>query len=568
MGKPSGNGWGLGVSEGSKKPELARRNGFGAQLARNYDIVTLGIAAAAIILFVGTGGSVVPRLVAAWRGAAQAPDVLMTNAFLLNIAVILFGWNRYKALNAELVDRRRSESEARRLADIDPLTGCLNRRSINPAIYNLVRGAHAEGRAVATILVDLDNFKQVNDLHGHHVGDRVLNAASDRLADVLPVGALLARLGGDEFAAALTYDPSDRDMPECLALRLIEKVAEPIELEVGQVEITMSVGVVSSQVLKSVASKEETAVQLLRKGDIAMYQAKKLGKNRMVWFEPEMEHELRFRNDLESGIRHGLANREFVPYYEQQIDLETGDLVGFEMLARWESPALGVVGPDIFIPIAEEIGLIGDLSEQLMAQAFEDAKLWDPKLTVSVNISPIQLRDPWFSQKLLKMLVQHNFPPSRLDIEITESCLHENIGLVRSMITSLQNQGVGVSLDDFGTGYSSLSQLRTLPFDRLKIDRSFIRDLDGDIAESKLVDAIVSMGDGLSMPITAEGIENAKILETLRSMGQLKGQGYHYGKPEPAHLVLQRLATKGLLATDHDKPAKDRPSKRIRSQAF
>ena len=568
MGKPSGNGWGLGVSEGSKKPELARRNGFGAQLARNYDIVTLGIAAAAIILFVGTGGSVVPRLVAAWRGAAQAPDVLMTNAFLLNIAVILFGWNRYKALNAELVDRRRSESEARRLADIDPLTGCLNRRSINPAIYNLVRGAHAEGRAVATILVDLDNFKQVNDLHGHHVGDRVLNAASDRLADVLPVGALLARLGGDEFAAALTYDPSDRDMPECLALRLIEKVAEPIELEVGQVEITMSVGVVSSQVLKSVASEEETAVQLLRKGDIAMYQAKKLGKNRMVWFEPEMEHELRFRNDLESGIRHGLANREFVPYYEQQIDLETGDLVGFEMLARWESPALGVVGPDIFIPIAEEIGLIGDLSEQLMAQAFEDAKLWDPKLTVSVNISPIQLRDPWFSQKLLKMLVQHNFPPSRLDIEITESCLHENIGLVRSMITSLQNQGVGVSLDDFGTGYSSLSQLRTLPFDRLKIDRSFIRDLDGDIAESKLVDAIVSMGDGLSMPITAEGIENAKILETLRSMGQLKGQGYHYGKPEPAHLVLQRLATKGLLATDQEKPAKDQPSKRIRSQAF
>ena len=568
MGKPSGNGWGLGVSEGSKKPELARRNGFGAQLARNYDIVTLGIAAAAIILFVGTGGSVVPRLVAAWRGAAQAPDVLMTNAFLLNIAVILFGWNRYKALNAELVDRRRSESEARRLADIDPLTGCLNRRSINPAIYNLVRGAHAEGRAVATILVDLDNFKQVNDLHGHHVGDRVLNAASDRLADVLPVGALLARLGGDEFAAALTYDPSDRDMPECLALRLIEKVAEPIELEVGQVEITMSVGVVSSQVLKSVASEEETAVQLLRKGDIAMYQAKKLGKNRMVWFEPEMEHELRFRNDLESGIRHGLANREFVPYYEQQIDLETGDLVGFEMLARWESPALGVVGPDIFIPIAEEIGLIGDLSEQLMAQAFEDAKLWDPKLTVSVNISPIQLRDPWFSQKLLKMLVQHNFPPSRLDIEITESCLHENIGLVRSMITSLQNQGVGVSLDDFGTGYSSLSQLRTLPFDRLKIDRSFIRDLDGDIAESKLVDAIVSMGDGLSMPITAEGIENAKILETLRSMGQLKGQGYHYGKPEPAHLVLQRLATEGLLAADQDKPAKDQPSKRIRSQAF
>ena len=506
-------------------------------------------------MFIGTGGTVLPRLLAFWRGLAPSPDIVLTNALILNVAIILFGWNRYKLLRAELVERRRSESEARRLADIDPLTGCLNRRSIVPALFAMVKEAHAEGREVATFLVDFDNFKQVNDLHGHHVGDRVLVAASDRLADILPVGGLLARLGGDEFAAVVAFDKGNRDMPEHLAMRLIEKVAEPLDLEIGQIELTMSVGVVGSEVLTSVSSEEETSVQLLRKSDIAMYQAKKLGKNRMVWFEAAMEHELRFRNDLESGIRSGLANGEFVPYYEQQIDLETGDLVGFEMLARWESPELGVVSPDIFIPIAEEIGLIADLSERLMAQAFEDAKAWAPELTVSVNISPVQLRDPWFSQKLLKMLVLHNFPSSRLDIEITESCLHENVGLVRSMITSLRNQGVGVSLDDFGTGYSSLSQLKTLPFDRLKIDRSFIRDLDGEEAESKLVDAIVSMGDGLSMPITAEGIENGRILEALRTMGQLKGQGYHYGKPEPAAAVYERLAAKGLLA---DSPKQER----------
>jgi EAL domain-containing protein (putative c-di-GMP-specific phosphodiesterase class I) len=227
------------------------------------------------------------------------------------------------------------------------------------------------------------------------------------------------------------------------------------------------------------------------------------------------------------------------------------------MLARWVSPEMGLVGPDIFIPIAEEIGVIGEMSENLIAQAFEDAKLWDPELTLSVNISPVQMRDPWFAQKLLKLLVKHNFPAHRLDIEITESCLHENIGMVRSMITSLRNQGVHVSLDDFGTGYSSLSQLRSLPFDRLKIDRSFISELKEEEHNGKLVDAIIAMGDGLKLPITAEGVENAKVLEALRRMGKLKGQGYHYGRPEPADRVLARLEQQNMLA----KPGPDNVTK-------
>ena len=237
-----------------------------------------------------------------------------------------------------------------------------------------------------------------------------------------------------------------------------------------------------------------------------------------------------------------MAADEFVPYYEQQIDLESGKLVGFEMLARWKSPALGLVSPDIFIPIAEEIGIIAELSEKLMIQAFADAKEWDPALTLSVNISPVQMRDPWFSQKLLKLLVKCEFPTNRLEIEITESCLHENIGMVRSMISSLRNQGVQISLDDFGTGYSSLEQLRSLPFDRIKIDRSFISELRNADASSKIVDAIVSLGRGLDMPITAEGIEDKQILESLKQMGQLKGQGYLYGRPETATQVQTRPA--------------------------
>jgi EAL domain-containing protein (putative c-di-GMP-specific phosphodiesterase class I) len=217
------------------------------------------------------------------------------------------------------------------------------------------------------------------------------------------------------------------------------------------------------------------------------------------------------------------------------------------MLARWNSPTFGLVRPDVFIPIAEEIGLISPLSESLIEQALQDAKTWDPSLTLSVNISPVQLRDPWFSQRILKLLVKHNFPPQRLDIEITESCLHENVGVVRSMITSLKNQGVTISLDDFGTGYSSLAQLRSLPFDRIKIDRSFVTELKDANASAKIIRAIISLGDGLEMPITAEGIEDTNILNTLKAMGRLKGQGYLYGKPEDASSVHQRLERENLL---------------------
>ncbi|WP_145916940.1 bifunctional diguanylate cyclase/phosphodiesterase [Erythrobacter sp. QSSC1-22B] len=535
---------------------------------RERDVVALGIAAAAIILFVGTGGTVVPQLVSAWRGLAEQPDAMLSSALLLNIALILLGWNRYKSMNAELGDRRRSEEEARRLAQIDPLTGCYNRRSIAPAMAELLMAAESEGRALAIILVDLDNFKQVNDVNGHNTGDAVLTETSERMGDILPADALLARLGGDEFAAAVVYDPVMPGKVEHLASLLIERVAQPITVDDAVIEITMSVGIASSINLVNPVDAD-VSTRLIHKADIAMYQAKKQGKNRFFWFEPAMEQELRFRNELESGIRKGIAKGEFVPFYEQQIDLETGELVGFEMLARWLSPELGVVGPDIFIPIAEEIGVVAEMSENLMRQAFEDAKRWNPKLTMSVNISPVQMRDPWFAQKLLKLLLQHNFPPSRLEIEITESALHDNVGLVRSMITSLRNQGVRVSLDDFGTGYASLSQLRSLPFDRLKIDRSFIRELNGGgAAGPQLVDAIISMGNGLKMPITAEGIENEAVLEMLRKMGQLKGQGYHYGRPEPADEVLTRLHNSGLLSAVEAETADQPPQAIIGNRAI
>lgn len=517
-------------------------------MTADRDLLVLLVVFAAIILFVAVGAMAVPRAISAvFFGGGRVED-LLTSTLMLNIALIIFGWRRYRELREEIEHRKEAEEQARMLAELDPLTGCLNRRSMAAATEQLRAAARARGQTVAYCLVDVDHFKQINDVYGHIAGDAALVELCNRFRRVLPQEARLARLGGDEFAIVVPYDLGRNERVDDLVIRLFEQASLPFELNRVTIEATICVGVASDEPFKE-GEEALSAETLMHRADMAMYQAKKEGRNRYFWFEPGMESELRFRNELEIGIRRGLQNGEFEPYYEQQIDLETGDLVGFEMLARWRSPQLGSVSPEIFIPVAEEIGLINELSEQLMQRAFVDAREWDERLTLSINISPVQLRDPWFSQKLLKMLVAARFPAHRLEIEITESCLHENVGMVRSMITSLRNQGIKVSLDDFGTGYSSFEQLRTLPFDRLKIDRSFIAELRDNEGRSRIVDAIVSIGRGLDLPITAEGVEDETILAALKDMGGLKAQGYVYGKPETAEQVRQRLRLAGLLNT-------------------
>ena len=537
--------------------KLGKRASGGRIGTAQRDVVALGIAVAAIIMFLGTGGSVLPQIARAWAGTGIGPDRLLVNAVLLNIALIIFGWRRYRELTREVGERRKAEEQACLLALTDPLTGCLNRRSVGPATDRLLAAATAKDQAVAFLMFDLDNFKTINDINGHLAGDALLIETARRVRQLLPDDAVLARLGGDEFACVVPYDPARPDTIDQLADRMIDIVAQPLDHDGLSMEVTVSIGIVSSEGAKAADGRSD-AQALLHNADIAMYHAKKQGRNRHYWFEPTMENELRFRSELETGIRRGLTRSEFIPYYEQQIDLETGDLSGFEMLARWNSPTLGLVSPEIFIPIAEEIGVIAEMSEQLIAQALRDASEWDPSLTLSVNISPIQLRDPWFAQKLLKLLVEANFPPSRLDIEITETCLHENIGVVRSLVTSLKNQGITISLDDFGTGYSSLAQLRSLPFDRIKIDRSFVSTLNSSKESSTIVQAITSLGEGMNMPITAEGIESSEVLAELRALGKFKGQGYLYGRPETAAQVRQLLAVKGrLLGDDKETTALD-----------
>ena len=521
------------------------------------DIIALGIATAAILMFVGTGGSVLPSVIKSLAGVGLGPDKVLVNALLLNIALIVFGWRRYRQLTAEVHERRKAEEQARTLAETDALTGCLNRRSVGDATQRLVADSATRGEVIAAVMIDLDNFKQINDLNGHNAGDKVLQHCAEKIRALLPARAALARLGGDEFVCIIPLDPHRPDAADALAAAIVASLAETAEIDGGQVCVTASIGLSRSD--WDEASTEPST--LMHMADIAMYHAKKRGRNRYFWFDAPMQSELRFRRELESGIRRGIPLGEFVPFYEQQIDLATGEITGFEMLARWNSPTLGIVAPDVFIPVAEEIGAIADLSESVIRQALVDARKWDPRLTLSVNISPLQMRDPWFAQKLLKLLVEANFPPHRLEIEITESCLHENIAMVGTLVTSLKNQGIRISLDDFGTGYSSLSQLRSLPFDRIKIDRSFVSSLVDNKDSAAIVHAVALLGKDLGLPVTAEGIETNDVLQELLQYEDIKGQGYLYGHPQPADVVQRCLAALNLLRDDvAAEPEPERPN--------
>lgn len=511
------------------------------KVSAGRDVIAGSIVIVAGLMFVSTGGTMLSSSIASLSGHTGGPDNLLVSAFLLNIALILFGWRRYKDLSNEVMERKAAEERANSLAATDPLTGFLNRRAIAEKAAEMISTAERKNKSIAFLMLDLDNFKTVNDVHGHSAGDLVLKEVASRIAKVIPPNSLLARLGGDEFACAFTFDADQPEIVDRIADDLIEAIASPILENGNHLVVTTSIGL-------SRFDFETSGIDLLmRSADIAMYSAKKQGRNRYCWFDESMEQELQVRNFLESGMRAGIPKGEFVPYYEKQIDLATGTLTGFEMLARWESPSQGLISPEVFIPIAEETGMIGDLSLSVMRQSFLDAKSWDPSLTISINISPIQLLDPWLAQKIVKLLVETGYPPNRLEIEITESSLFENLSLAQSIVGSLKNQGIKIALDDFGTGYSSLAHLRALPFDRIKIDRSFVTSILDNQESKAIVKAITGLGESLGMPITAEGIEDKDIETELRLIGCSKGQGFYYGRPLSIEQNRKILAERNLL---------------------
>ncbi len=505
------------------------------------DALTVGVVIAAIMLFVGTGSAAMRSLVNVITGVSGGVDKTLNIALLLNIALILVGWRRYRDLSNEVRERADAEERATTLALRDPLTGFHNRRSIAESGTELLQTTVRRGKSLVMIMLDLDHFKNVNDVHGHAVGDALLRAVSTEITGLMPLNALTARLGGDEFVCAFPFDREDRTIVEPAVEALVARLAQPFDVDGVFAHISVSVGIAHS------APDCQSIDALMRRADIAMYSAKRAGRNRFAWFDEAMERDLQDRNETESGMRAGIPRGEFVPYFEQQIDLSTGRLSGFEVLARWEHPTRGLVPPDNFIPIAEENGMIADISTSVIQQALVVAKHWDPALTISVNISPTQLKDPWLAQKIVKMLVETGFPANRLEIEITETSLFENLSLAQSIIGSLKNQGIRLALDDFGTGYSSLAHLRAMPFDRIKIDKSFVTSIIENSESAAIVNAITRLGESLGLSVTAEGIENAQIEERLRQLGCHKGQGWHFGRPASIGATRALLADRNLL---------------------
>jgi diguanylate cyclase (GGDEF)-like protein len=440
------------------------------------------------------------------------------------------------ALEKAHAETREAQEQAQEQARHDPLTGLPNRRLFSAELQTgLMRAQHGPS-AYAIMLIDLDNFKQINDLQGHAVGDLVLCEVAARLSGVMRKTDTVARLGGDEFAIIAEIPLDNPDWTVRLAGRILSAIREPIRVGDGSIEISASIGVAYCPV------DGKDADALLHAADIAMYRAKHDGRNAFRFFEQGMDDELRAQAALEADLRQAIADGEIKPQYQPLIDMGDQHIYGFEVLARWQHPTRGSVAPDTFIPMAEQLGLISELTTSILTQACREALPWGPDVLISVNISPLQLKDATLPTQILSILNRENFPPSRLELEVTETALVNDIGTAKQILTALQSIGIKIALDDFGTGYSSLYHLRELSFDKVKIDRSFVQSMQENGESGKIIDAILSLAKSMRMPTVAEGIENAEVLQLLIDKGCEFGQGYLIGKAMTALKVVDLLA--------------------------
>jgi diguanylate cyclase (GGDEF)-like protein len=390
--------------------------------------------------------------------------------------------------------------------------------------------------------LQLNRFKAINDRHGYDVGDKMLRMIAASLEEGAKPGDLVARLAGDEFAIALSRPKEALKDAELQADELLKAVTRPMEAEGRLIQVGAFIGIAASD------PQDGQIPDLLRRADIALDRAKAMRSARPTWFDEGMERALIVHSEIEQGIRYGLDHGQFIPFFEPQIDLLTGEIVGFEVLARWEHPLSGMIEPDRFIPVAEEHGLIGRLSEQIILAALTQGAGWDPSIKLSVNISPTQLTDSWLAQRIVRLLAEAGFPAERLVVEITESSLFADLDLARSIVTSLKNQGIRLALDDFGTGFSSLSHLRSLPFDVIKIDRTFVATMTQDRESAAIVRAVTTLADAIGVPVTVEGIEDAATHAAVAGFGCAVGQGWYFGKPmsgeQATALLRSRRSTK------------------------
>ncbi len=496
----------------------------------------------AVAVFIGLSSWLLPSAVAKIFGAATVLDETLSAALLLNIALILLIWRGSQVLSrqAQVADDAQRQIEI--VAVKDYATGLRNRPGISQFIDEKLEG----GENISLINLDLDNFKKINDLHGHEGGDEMLKEVANRLVAVTPEQSVCARLGGDEFAVLLFGKAASKKNALATATAIREAFAQPVAVGGSITTISASMGIYAQ------AEAGSGIADVFRRSDIAMYEAKKAGGDRICCFEATMEAEVQQRYKMESDMREGIPRGEFVPFYQPQYGIRGSNLVGFEVLARWNHPSGELIEPTDFIPLAETTGLIASLSFSVMRQAFVDAKQWDHSLVLAVNISPVQLSDPNLDKQIMKILAETGFPAQRLELEITESSLLEDTPLVLSTITSLKALGIRISLDDFGTGYSSMTQLKAFPFDRIKIDRSFVFTMLDNDESAAIVKSIASLATSLNVPITAEGIESDEMRGYLDQIGSMDGQGWLYGRATSKEDLMKLLPQIALAAGGYD----------------
>ncbi len=470
--------------------------------------------------------------------------------FLFRPAVKEFREEWRQRAEAHLTAREKDQRKLSFLARFDPLTGLINRFLFGDRLQNAIARARRDGGLVTLMFLDLDEFKAVNDRFGHSVGDGLLKQVAERLVDAVRESDSVARLGGDEFTVILEGNHRVEDAGH-VATKILRSLQVPYHVGPHKLHVTASIGIALYPV------DGQNSQELLRDADIAMYSAKAAGKNTYQYFTPELREKTSERLHLIDGLRRAIeARQELELVYQPKIDIRDNSIIGVEALVRWHHPELGLVLPDRFVPLAEETDLILPIGDWVIVEACRQMKVWQVAglgdLTVSVNVSSRQLRHGDLVEKIEVALAETGLEPEFLEIEITEGTLVEDTGLATRTLERLRAMGVQVSIDDFGTGYSSLGYLQRLPIDRLKIDRTFVRDLPVSDDAKALSAAIVGLAQSLHLDVVAEGVETIEQLEILRSLDCFKVQGFLIAKPLHVEQARQFLVDGPPSLLDHE----------------
>lgn len=450
--------------------------------------------------------------------------------------------SHYIATLIDISDRKRNEERIRFLAHHDVLTELPNRSLCIERLRVAIQHAeHSKGR-VAVLFIDLDRFKNINDSLGHHVGDSLLRSVARRLLDSVRVGDTVSRLGGDEFVVVLNGVVDADEITTIVEQRLVPLIRQPHDIDGAELTVSCSVGIA---IYPDDARDIDT---LMRHADSAMYQAKAAGRNGAHFFTPELNERAHRRLQMESLLRHAMDRDELQLHYQPKVDAHSGRLVGVEALLRWNNPELGAVPPGRFIPIAEEAGLVVPIGAWVIEEACRQHARWRDtgvgEVPVAINVSALQLRDDGLVEILEAALERHAVPPGAVEIELTESTLMENVAAALGQLRAIKRLGVTLAIDDFGTGYSSLNYLNRFPIDRLKIDRSFVRDMLDDPTNLAITRAIIGLGHTLGLKVVAEGVETEREAQTLRTSGCDELQGYLTARPMPAGELAQWLGVR------------------------